>query len=108
MAIGGLSRIDVCLNDNCVKENCEIDPDTGVYEEGCEFYPNKDQDVHESIMYSQTLDPVKITNTFYNFTGTIYFCPSDSCSHIPMQNEYAFMTTLEIHLNISRRLYHFQ
>lgn len=58
LAMGGLSKIDVCLNDNCVKENCEIDPDTGVYEEGCEFYPNKDQDIHESIMYSQTLDPV--------------------------------------------------
>ncbi|XP_018411414.1 PREDICTED: epithelial chloride channel protein-like [Nanorana parkeri] len=58
LAMSGLSRIEVCYNDKCVKENCNIDPKTGVYEEGCEFYPNKDQGIHESIMYSQTLDPV--------------------------------------------------
>ncbi|XP_075038533.1 calcium-activated chloride channel regulator 1-like [Mixophyes fleayi] len=58
LSINGLSKIEVCMGAKCDKENCEIDPTTGVYEEGCEFYPDKNQTVQESIMYSQALDPV--------------------------------------------------
>ncbi|KAM9324772.1 calcium-activated chloride channel regulator 1-like [Gastrophryne carolinensis] len=58
LTMRGLCKVEVCTGVMCDKENCEIDPDTGLYEDGCEFYPNMDQGVHESIMYTQTLDPV--------------------------------------------------
>lgn len=61
LSMSGLNQIEVCINDECDKEKCNTDPETGLYEEGCEFYPNKDENVHESIMYSQTMDSV---NTF--------------------------------------------
>ncbi|XP_072276906.1 calcium-activated chloride channel regulator 1-like [Pyxicephalus adspersus] len=71
LALGGRSQIDVC--DRCAKENCEIDPNTGVYEEGCEFYPNMDQNIHESIMYSQTLDSVNVTSKTL-FSSFLSYC----------------------------------
>ncbi|KAM9324773.1 LOW QUALITY PROTEIN: uncharacterized protein PAF06_000862 [Gastrophryne carolinensis] len=58
LTMRGLCKVEVCIGVMCDKENCEIDPDTGLYADGCEFYPNMDQGVHESIMYTQTLDPV--------------------------------------------------
>ncbi|XP_063796032.1 calcium-activated chloride channel regulator 1-like [Pseudophryne corroboree] len=66
LSIDGSSKIEVCLGAKCDKENCEIDHTTGVYEEGCEFYPNKNQIAPESIMYNQALNPV---NTFCDETN---------------------------------------
>ncbi|XP_068098194.1 calcium-activated chloride channel regulator 1-like [Hyperolius riggenbachi] len=58
LSIGGLSKIEVCMGVRCQKEDCKIDSDTGLYEEGCEFYPHKDQRIKESIMYNLGLDQV--------------------------------------------------
>ncbi|XP_053549083.1 calcium-activated chloride channel regulator 1-like [Bombina bombina] len=38
--------------------DCEIDTSTGLYKEGCEFYPKKDQLIKESIMFSQDMTHV--------------------------------------------------
>ncbi|XP_075038532.1 calcium-activated chloride channel regulator 1-like [Mixophyes fleayi] len=58
LSMGGLNKIDVCIGSKCEKADCDVDSDTGLYEEGCEFYPNLDPNVHESVMYGQALTPV--------------------------------------------------
>ncbi|KAG8436689.1 hypothetical protein GDO86_007687 [Hymenochirus boettgeri] len=54
----GLNLIEVCQRGQCKTEACKRDPNTGLYEEGCTFYPEMDNRVEESIMYGQALDPV--------------------------------------------------
>ncbi|KAM8930989.1 calcium-activated chloride channel regulator 1-like [Pelodytes ibericus] len=57
-SITGINKIDLCVGTKCDKVNCEYDQTTGLFEEGCQFYPNIEQTSQESIMYSQALDPV--------------------------------------------------
>lgn len=58
LSLGGLAKIDIDDGLKQTKVDCEIDQTTGLYEDGCEFYPNVDRNVHESIMYGQALEPV--------------------------------------------------
>lgn len=55
---GGLAKIDVYYGAERKLEDCEVDRNTGLYEEDCKFYPNVDKNLRESIMYTQALDPV--------------------------------------------------
>ncbi|XP_053325133.1 calcium-activated chloride channel regulator 1-like [Spea bombifrons] len=56
-SLKGLNKIDVCVGTSCTKEDCEYDKNN-LFEEGCEFYPNIDGSIKESIMYGQGLEPV--------------------------------------------------
>ncbi|XP_068095950.1 calcium-activated chloride channel regulator 1-like isoform X2 [Hyperolius riggenbachi] len=57
LSLKGVAKIDIYVGTNKQKVDCEID-ETGIYEEGCEFFPNVDPNVRESVMYAQALDPV--------------------------------------------------
>ncbi|XP_063282255.1 calcium-activated chloride channel regulator 1-like [Pelobates fuscus] len=57
-SINGLNKVDLCFGTKCEKVDCEYDSSTGLYEEGCLFYPNIEQSVKESIMFAQGLDPI--------------------------------------------------
>ncbi|KAM4722893.1 calcium-activated chloride channel regulator 1-like [Rhinophrynus dorsalis] len=54
----GLNLIDVCQGAKCWKEPCELDPDNGLYEEDCKFYPDMSHPVKESVMYNQAIESV--------------------------------------------------
>ncbi|XP_075038536.1 calcium-activated chloride channel regulator 1-like [Mixophyes fleayi] len=56
--VKGTNVIQECEGDSCLIRMCNIDSNTGLYEEGCLFLPEKDQDVQESIMYLQALPSV--------------------------------------------------
>ncbi|XP_075689384.1 calcium-activated chloride channel regulator 1-like [Rhinoderma darwinii] len=56
--LSGVNKVEYCLGTKCDKVDCVIDPETGVFEEGCSFYPKVDRDVNESVMYGQALEPV--------------------------------------------------
>ncbi|KAM5149073.1 calcium-activated chloride channel regulator 1-like isoform 1-T1 [Mantella aurantiaca] len=58
LSLRGLAKIDVYIGNSQKKEDCNIDQTTGLFEEGCNFYPNVDHNVHESVMYGQALQPV--------------------------------------------------
>ncbi|XP_018411397.1 PREDICTED: epithelial chloride channel protein-like, partial [Nanorana parkeri] len=47
-----------CHGESCPTRSCNFDPDTGLYEQGCAFLPDKSQFVRESIMYSQALNDI--------------------------------------------------
>ncbi|XP_018411398.1 PREDICTED: epithelial chloride channel protein-like [Nanorana parkeri] len=54
----GSNLINKCEGDTCTLRSCNIDSKTGLYEEGCLFLPEKDQNVQQSIMYLQSLSSV--------------------------------------------------
>ncbi|XP_044156319.1 calcium-activated chloride channel regulator 1-like [Bufo gargarizans] len=58
LTLGGVNKVDICIGPKCDKVDCEIDEQTGVFEEECAFYPKVDRNVHESVMYGQALEPV--------------------------------------------------
>ncbi|XP_069823731.1 calcium-activated chloride channel regulator 1-like [Dendropsophus ebraccatus] len=58
LSLGGVSKVDICIGPRCEKVDCAEDPETGVYEEECQFYPKVDRSVTESVMYGQALEPV--------------------------------------------------
>ncbi|XP_063796035.1 calcium-activated chloride channel regulator 1-like [Pseudophryne corroboree] len=60
LSMSGLNKIDEYnpLENKFVKLDCKTDNVTGLYEEDCQFYPNLEPNLHESIMYGQALDPV--------------------------------------------------
>ncbi|XP_066450836.1 calcium-activated chloride channel regulator 1-like [Eleutherodactylus coqui] len=57
--IEGAYRIRRCQGTlSCKIDNCKIDPNTGLYEEGCLFVPKQFQTVTASLMYMQSIPPV--------------------------------------------------
>ncbi|KAE8610703.1 hypothetical protein XENTR_v10012210 [Xenopus tropicalis] len=58
LKLKGLNLIDVCQRGVCNLEPCEYDKNTGLYEEDCKFYPDRDILVEESVMYAQMFEPV--------------------------------------------------
>ncbi|XP_078459604.1 calcium-activated chloride channel regulator 1-like [Lampetra planeri] len=52
-------HVMVMRNDSVSTRNCNIDPKTGLPEEGCTFFPDVDQTASSSIMSIQALDNVK-------------------------------------------------
>ncbi|XP_056383393.1 calcium-activated chloride channel regulator 1-like [Hyla sarda] len=54
----GSDMIEECKEGTCSLRDCKIDPNTGLYERGCLFLPEKVQDVQESIMYSAALPSI--------------------------------------------------
>ncbi|XP_069824087.1 calcium-activated chloride channel regulator 3A-1-like [Dendropsophus ebraccatus] len=52
VSLKGSDVIEECQEDSCSFRDCNIDPYTGLYEQGCLFLPEKVQNVQESIMYS--------------------------------------------------------
>ncbi|KAM8930572.1 calcium-activated chloride channel regulator 1-like [Pelodytes ibericus] len=58
LAINGTNRVKQCERDSCTTRNCNIDPQTGLYEDKCLFLPLKEQSAQESIMYLQALSSV--------------------------------------------------
>ncbi|KAM9324683.1 calcium-activated chloride channel regulator 1-like [Gastrophryne carolinensis] len=56
--VSGLYRVPVHLQDSCLSKICDFDPDTGVYETGCVFFPEKNQIATESIMYYPGLQSI--------------------------------------------------
>lgn len=55
LTLGGVNKV---LDERGKFLDCEIDEQTGLYEEDCVFMPAVDRDVHESVMYGQALEPV--------------------------------------------------
>ncbi|KAM9324774.1 uncharacterized protein PAF06_000863 [Gastrophryne carolinensis] len=55
LSLGGLAKVQLETSEYV---ECLMDDATGVYEEGCKFFPNVDPNVHESVMYGQALEPV--------------------------------------------------
>ncbi|XP_040264682.1 calcium-activated chloride channel regulator 1-like [Bufo bufo] len=49
---------DQCQGNVCILRSCSHDPNTGLYEEGCIFVPERNQPVKQSIMYMQALPDV--------------------------------------------------
>ncbi|XP_072276032.1 calcium-activated chloride channel regulator 1-like [Pyxicephalus adspersus] len=47
-----------CQGESCPIRPCNFDPDTSLYEQGCEFLPELSQFVQESIMYLQALTDI--------------------------------------------------
>ncbi|XP_066450838.1 calcium-activated chloride channel regulator 1-like [Eleutherodactylus coqui] len=56
--IEGAYRIRRCQGTSCNVDTCKIDPNTGLYEEGCLFVPKQFQPVTASLMYMQSIPPV--------------------------------------------------
>lgn len=56
----GRNMMQECEGDSCSLRECRIDPSSGLYEQGCLFWPEKDQNVQESIMYSAALPFVSV------------------------------------------------
>ena len=61
----GETVIQKCQGGSCVTQPCKLDRKTGLYEEGCEFIPHKDQREKASIMYSQSIDTVSAMSFFF-------------------------------------------
>ncbi|CAI9562544.1 unnamed protein product, partial [Staurois parvus] len=49
--ISGIYRVPEHVEDSCLTKSCNIDPHTGLYEQKCTFFPEKNQTAGESIMY---------------------------------------------------------
>nr|DBA17898.1 TPA: hypothetical protein GDO54_016209 [Pyxicephalus adspersus] len=49
--ISGIYRVLEHEQDSCLTKTCNIDPNTGLYEQGCTFFPERNQIAAESIMY---------------------------------------------------------
>ncbi|XP_002715574.2 calcium-activated chloride channel regulator 1 [Oryctolagus cuniculus] len=57
-AITGKNFVNKCQGGSCIRKLCRPDPQTGLYEEGCVFIPNKQQKEKASIMFAQSIDSV--------------------------------------------------
>uniref|UniRef100_G1SME9 Calcium-activated chloride channel regulator 1 n=1 Tax=Oryctolagus cuniculus TaxID=9986 RepID=G1SME9_RABIT len=57
-AITGENFVNKCQGGSCIRKLCRPDPQTGLYEEGCVFIPNKQQKEKASIMFAQSIDSV--------------------------------------------------
>ncbi|XP_072276034.1 calcium-activated chloride channel regulator 1-like [Pyxicephalus adspersus] len=53
-----IKKTDQCQGGSCNMRACYFDSNTGLYEEGCMFVPDKNQFVKQSIMYLQALPSV--------------------------------------------------
>ncbi|XP_077134288.1 calcium-activated chloride channel regulator 1-like isoform X2 [Ranitomeya variabilis] len=53
--VKGRNIIQECDEDVCSVRNCKVDAETGLYEQGCLFLPERVQNVQESIMYSAAI-----------------------------------------------------
>ncbi|XP_018411412.1 PREDICTED: epithelial chloride channel protein-like [Nanorana parkeri] len=58
LSLKGEAKIDIYYGSQRKFVDCEIDENTGLFEENCNFFPIVEKNVHESIMYGQALDPV--------------------------------------------------
>ncbi|XP_066453413.1 calcium-activated chloride channel regulator 1-like [Eleutherodactylus coqui] len=58
LKLRGQNKVLTLLGSRYDTVDCKIDPKTGVFEDECAFYPEVEQDVHESVMYGQALEPV--------------------------------------------------
>ncbi|PIO31632.1 hypothetical protein AB205_0092720, partial [Aquarana catesbeiana] len=56
--ISGIYRVLENVEDSCLTKICNLDPDTGLYEQQCTFFPEKNQIAGESIMYFPGLQSV--------------------------------------------------
>ncbi|XP_075040090.1 calcium-activated chloride channel regulator 1-like [Mixophyes fleayi] len=56
--LNGTYRMTQHMENSCVTRACNIDPDTGLFEQGCTFFPDSNQFARESIMYSPGLQSV--------------------------------------------------
>lgn len=56
--ISGIYRVLENVEDSCLTKICNLDPDTGLYEQQCTFFPEKNQIAGESIMYFPGLQSI--------------------------------------------------
>ncbi|KAM3915156.1 calcium-activated chloride channel regulator 1-like [Leptodactylus fuscus] len=56
--IYGEAKIMKCVGTTCTVSQCNFDPKTGLYEDGCLYVPSQEQFVTESLMSMQALPPV--------------------------------------------------
>ncbi|XP_037671963.1 calcium-activated chloride channel regulator 4 [Choloepus didactylus] len=56
--ISGINRFHKCQGDSCITRTCRRDSQTGLYEKGCQFFPDKDQTEKASIMFMQSFESV--------------------------------------------------
>ncbi|XP_062049411.1 calcium-activated chloride channel regulator 1 [Lepus europaeus] len=57
-AITGKNMVNKCQGGSCIQKLCQFNPQTGLYEEGCVFIPNKQQKERASIMFAQSINSV--------------------------------------------------
>ncbi|CAJ0940305.1 unnamed protein product [Ranitomeya imitator] len=74
----GSNIIQECDEDGCSVRNCKVDAETGLYEQGCLFLPERVQNVQESIMYSAAIPSVSINQiiSFCNDSNHVIEAPS--------------------------------
>ncbi|XP_025728359.1 calcium-activated chloride channel regulator 1 [Callorhinus ursinus] len=56
--ITGKHKVQHCQGGSCIPKPCKIDTATGLYKEGCEFLPSRDQTEKASIMFSPSIGSV--------------------------------------------------
>ncbi|XP_045148086.1 calcium-activated chloride channel regulator 4 isoform X2 [Echinops telfairi] len=56
--ITGQNGVPQCSGGSCVTKRCRVDPQTKLYEKGCQFFPNKVQKSKGSIMFMQSIDSI--------------------------------------------------
>ncbi|XP_069593607.1 calcium-activated chloride channel regulator 1-like [Ranitomeya imitator] len=69
----GSNIIQECDEDVCSVRNCKVDAETGLYEQGCLFLPERVQNVQESIMYSAVIPSII---SFCNDSNHVIEAPS--------------------------------
>ncbi|XP_073427863.1 calcium-activated chloride channel regulator 1-like [Dendrobates tinctorius] len=69
----GSNIMQECDEDGCSVRNCKVDAETGLYEQGCLFLPEKVQNVQESIMYSAAIPSII---SFCNDSNHVIEAPS--------------------------------
>ncbi|XP_018408515.1 PREDICTED: epithelial chloride channel protein-like [Nanorana parkeri] len=56
--ISGIYRVPEHVEDSCLTKMCTLDADTGLYDQRCTFFPERNQIATESIMYFPGLNSV--------------------------------------------------
>ncbi|KAM5148113.1 calcium-activated chloride channel regulator 1-like [Mantella aurantiaca] len=56
--ISGIYRVPENVEDSCLTKICNLNPDTGLYEQPCTFFPERNQIAAESIMYFPGLQSI--------------------------------------------------
>ncbi|XP_073499255.1 calcium-activated chloride channel regulator 1-like [Phyllobates terribilis] len=69
----GNNIMQECDEDVCSVRNCKVVDETGLYEQGCLFLPEKVQNVQQSIMYSAAIPSI---TSFCNDSNHIIEAPS--------------------------------
>ncbi|XP_068095203.1 calcium-activated chloride channel regulator 1-like [Hyperolius riggenbachi] len=57
-SISGIYRVPHQAEESCVTIPCKLDPDTGLYGPSCAFFPERNQNAAESIMYYPALQSI--------------------------------------------------